>query len=187
MEIVSRDELVKNRIITDIDITTNTDGGYITVPESVLAGRKMLVRDIMPGEYRYVMKATTPIDKDSGRIVIDTNDGVPPEGVTKLAELDYRPAAMRVLYGLGQQSVTGFVIDFRRVREPVFDNIGLADGVFSPVFAERQELHATELPIGVLFNDLDRVHYVGAPGGRSAALWLAQQVDKLAIDLQQKA
>lgn len=112
----------------------------------------------------------------------------PPESVTKLVELDYRPAAMRVLYGLGQQSVTGFVIDFRRVREPIFDNMGLKLMACLALCLpnDKNSMRLNYRLVYCLMIWTGCIMSARPEDDRRHCGWRSR-VDKLAIDLQQKA
>lgn len=163
-------------VLTQFDDVLTPSDGYIAAPASVRVKRKPKIYDIMPGDWRFVSNSSTMVDEDSGRMSIDPRDNLPPQP-TRVEDLEARPAVMRVLRGIGERALDGYIIDFRYVTLPLFEDRELSEGVGSAAFMQRQQDYGAELPLGVIFKDIDTVRYIGHAEVVHDALHLAQQVD----------
>lgn len=162
-----------------------TSDGYIAAPIAVLASGPETVRGIMPDDWRFVSRGTVIIDEQSGRLSIDTADDLPSEPSTRLV-FEKQPAVMRILKSLGDTALDGYLIDYRHVTSHCIEDRGLNEGVASAQYMEVQQLHDTQLPLGVLFQNLDNAQYIGHPDLAEEAAYLAKEVDQFASELFQQ-
>lgn len=163
--------------LSAFDETSITRDGYVEVPLGARMRQNDRIKHLEVDAWGFVGSGSVPIDEASNRMAIDTNDKRVPKP-TNLAEFINRPVVMRVVQQIGERAVAGFVVDCRRVTHFVYDEMGLDEGVASTAFLERQAEYGTELPLGVVFDDDEKVLYVGHAEAEPNALYLAQQVDQ---------
>lgn len=170
-------------IISGFARETPASGGYIAAPASVRAAGKNLIQNLLPGDWRLVMHVSAQLDQDSGIVSLDTTDSIPGKP-TQLSELETRVGVMRILRGMGDKALDGWVLDYRYVKKPKTDDRELSEGVGSIKFMEAQSKFGAVLPLGAVFNDDGEPHYIGKPEAKAETLWLAQQVDELVHELR---
>lgn len=148
---------------------------HLEVPEIFLLPARRRILHMMPGDMSFVSSASIVIDGATNRLLIDTNDHLPPP-LRHVTERLSRPAVLRVMRLVGKKAYDGYLIDHRHVETPL---IKPRTGTYGeqPEEGEEWTLHKTQNPLGALFRDEENVGYIGLDGLEETAHFFAAGVD----------
>lgn len=157
-------------------IQFNKTNPPLVIPDELLLEARRSVQGMSPDDIAFAKPNTVVIDNGTSRLLIDTQDPLPPL-IEKLQQRELQPALLRLVRLVGHTAYDGYLVDMRYVRKPPIVNRSEQDE--EPLEqTEQWQVLGTANPLGALFLSGDHVQYVGELELEETGRRFAECVDK---------